>query len=217
VQKEDSARALLDAIERGKASRQVLLRSGIQIRLKSLPPDIRERAARLTRDLPQEEVSLDGLLDQRRSSYHANQTVAARGAAVFEKYCIKCHQVGGKGKTVGPQLDGAASRGLERLIEDVLDPNRNVESAFRSQMIKLKDGGTITGVVVKEQGPVLVIVDELGEEIQIARQQVETRRESQLSPMPSDFAEQIPPDDFNHLLACIFAVGGQEQHPLRFL
>jgi putative heme-binding domain-containing protein len=212
VQKEDSARALLDAIERGKASRQVLLRSGIQIRLKSLPPDIRERAARLTRDLPQEEVSLDGLLDQRRSSYHANQTVAARGAAVFEKYCIKCHQVGGKGKTVGPQLDGAASRGLERLIEDVLDPNRNVESAFRSQMIKLKDGGTITGVVVKEQGPVLVIVDELGEEIQIARQQVETRRESQLSPMPSDFAEQIPADDFNHLLAFLLSAGKNSTH-----
>jgi putative heme-binding domain-containing protein len=212
VQREDTARAMLDAIESGKASRQVLLRSGIQIRLKSLPPDIRARADRLTRDLAHEEASLEGLIDQRRSSFHANQTLAARGATVFEKYCIKCHQVGGKGKTVGPQLDGAASRGLERLIEDVLDPNRNVESAFRSQMIKLKDGGTITGVVVKEQGPVLVIVDELGQEVQVSKQQIEARRESQLSPMPSDFSEQIPPDDFNHLLAFLLSAGKTGTH-----
>jgi putative heme-binding domain-containing protein len=212
VQREDSARAMLDAIESGKASRQVLLRSGIQIRLKSLPTDIRARADRLTRNLSQEEASLEGLLDQRRAAFHADQTVAARGAGVFEKYCIKCHQLGGKGKTVGPQLDGAGSRGLERLIEDVLDPNRNVENAFRSQMIKLKDGGTVTGVVVKEQGSVLVVVDELGQELQVPRQQIEARRESQLSPMPSDFAEQIPPDDFNHLLAFLLSAGKNRTH-----
>jgi len=212
VQREDTARALLDAIEQGKASRQVLLRSGIQIRLKSLPPDIRARADRLTRNLAPEEGSLEGLLDQRRSAFRTNQTLADRGATVFEKYCIKCHQIGGKGKTVGPQLDGVASRGVDRLIEDVLDPNRNVESAFRSQMIKLKNGGTITGVVVKETGPILIIVDELGQEVRVPSQDIEARRESQLSPMPSDFAEQIPPDDFNHLLAFLLSAGKNRTH-----
>ena len=64
---------------------------------------------------------------------------------MFEKYCARCHQIGGRGKTVGPQLDGISNRGLDRLIEDVLDPNRNVESAFRSSMIKLKSGGSDFG------------------------------------------------------------------------
>ena len=39
---------------------------------------------------------------------------------------------------VGPQLDGVGTRGLERLIEDVLDPNRNVDPAFRASHVTLE-------------------------------------------------------------------------------
>ena len=33
---------------------------------------------------------------------------------------------------IAPHLDGIGNRGLERLLEDVLDPNRNVDQLFRA-------------------------------------------------------------------------------------
>ena len=50
----------------------------------------------------------------------------------------------GSGGLVGPQLDGIGNRGLERLVEDVLDPNRNVDRAFRTHLLTLKNGDVIT-------------------------------------------------------------------------
>ena len=44
---------------------------------------------------------------------------------------------GGKGNRIAPQLDGIGSRGLERLLEDTLDPRRIVDQAFRTSVLTL--------------------------------------------------------------------------------
>ena len=59
---------------------------------------------------------------------------------VFLKNCTTCHQMGGQGALIGPQLDGIGNRGLERLVEDILDPSRNVDPAFFATLYVLKDG-----------------------------------------------------------------------------
>jgi putative heme-binding domain-containing protein len=206
LQSEDAARALLDALEQGKGPRQLLLRTGMQSRLRSLSPEIRARAARITEGLEAGEESMEGVIEQRKASFNSAHTSAATGARTFEKFCMNCHQFGGRGKTVGPQLDGIGNRGLERLIEDVLDPNRNVESGFRSRILKLRNGSTLAGMVVADKRDGLVMVGESGEEVRIPRGDIVSERASQLSPMPADFAEQIPAEDFNHLLAFLLAV-----------
>ena len=50
-----------------------------------------------------------------------------KGHEVFTKTCAICHQIGGQGAVIGPQLDGVGARGLDRILEDVIDPNRNVD------------------------------------------------------------------------------------------
>ena len=47
----------------------------------------------------------------------------------------------------------------------------------------------------------LVLADNLGKEVRIPGEQVAERRVAQLSPMPANFAEQIPEKDFHDLLA----------------
>ena len=68
----------------------------------------------------------------------------------------------GKGAKIGPQLDGIGIRGLERLLEDTLDPSRNVDQAFRTTILNLKSGQVVSGLLLKEEGEVLVLADAAG-------------------------------------------------------
>jgi putative heme-binding domain-containing protein len=114
--------------------------------------------------------------------------------------------VAGKGAKVGPQLDGIGGRGLERLLEDVLDPNRNVDQAFRLTEITTVKGQVIPGLLLREEGAVLVLADKEGKEVRIRGKDVEKRTTSQMSPMPANFGEQIPEADFYHLMAYLLSL-----------
>ncbi len=124
-----------------------------------------------------------------------------RGAELFAKNCVVCHSVGGQGARIGPPLDGIGKRGTERLCEDILDPSRNVDAAFRYSILTLENGDVLTGLQRREEGETLVFADSTGKEFAVPRKQIAKRVESQLSLMPANFGDLIPPDDFNHLLA----------------
>ena len=94
---------------------------------------------------------------------------------MFEKHCGACHQLGGEGGRVGPQLDGVGVRGPERLLEDILDPNRNVDQAFRSVTLALENGQVLTGLPLREEGEIAVFADSKGEEIRVAMASIEER------------------------------------------
>jgi putative heme-binding domain-containing protein len=132
---------------------------------------------------------------------------------VFEKNCANCHQLAGKGAKVGPQLDGVGVRGLDRLLEDTLDPNRNVDQAFRLTSLTLKSGQVVEGLLLKEEGAVYVLADKQGKEVRVPRDTVDERATSQLSPMPANFADQIPEADFYHLLAYLLAQRAKAEAP----
>jgi len=120
---------------------------------------------------------------------------------LFQTHCGNCHQIKNQGAKLGPQLDGIGGRGLERLLEDILDPNRNVDQAFRSTVLNLKDGKLVTGLFLRQEGKILVLADDKGKEVRIPEDSVERRSVSPMSPMPGNFAEQIPERDFYHLVA----------------
>src|ERR1700704_3652253 len=68
----------------------------------------------------------------------------ARGKQIFTKNCAICHKLGDEGAKIGPQLDGIGIRGVARVMEDVLDPNRNVDQSFRTTTLVTTNGLTIS-------------------------------------------------------------------------
>jgi putative heme-binding domain-containing protein len=198
----DGASALLDTIAAGKASPRVLQERAAEVKLVALKrPDLAARVKALTAGLPPADEQLAKLLRQRAHDFAKATPDAAAGAKVFEKHCAACHQIAGKGMKVGPQLDGIGVRGLDRLLEDVLDPNRNVDQAFRATTLTLKTGQSLTGLVLREEGAVIVLADAQGKEQRVAAEQVAERAVSLLSPMPANWADQIPENDFHDLMA----------------
>jgi putative heme-binding domain-containing protein len=142
---------------------------------------------------------------ERRSGFAKAKGDATRGAAVFQTMCSVCHQIGQKGTLVGPQLDGIGGRGLDRILEDILDPNRNVDRAFRLSVVTLKDGGVASGLFRREEGAQLVLADFTGKEITVQLANVAKREESDTSLMPPAFGQAIPVNDFNDLLAYLLS------------
>lgn len=156
----------------------------------SLPSDIAQRFA---------DLKPEGPSDSARALVVQSKADAVRKAAidldvgkrVFQERCATCHQLGGQGKVIGPQLDGAIVRTIDRLCEDILWPNRNVDEAFRITNVLLEDGETISGLVLDRTDNSLEIVDQAGKSQRVARGQIEQEKVSKLSLMPGNFEELI--------------------------
>ena len=203
----DGAEALLSAVEAGKASATLLREPGVQIRLNnagiaSLP----RRLDALTNGLPPADAALRRLIDARLERFaSADVPDPSLGRTVFEQHCAACHQVDGLGNRVGPQLDGVGVRGPGRLMEDILHPNLNVDQAFRSTTLALVDGRVLSGLLLSEEGDVLVLADAEGKSQRIPSTEVDDRTTLPVSPMPANFGERIPEDEFDRLIAYLLS------------
>ncbi len=196
------AEKLLRAVAEGKASARLLQDRGVELRLKQAKvPNLAGRLAKLTKGLPAADQRVAQLIAGRRNAFVKTKPDIQAGVRVFEKNCASCHQIANKGAKIGPQLDGIGIRGVDRLLEDILDPNRNVDQAFRSTLLTLGDGKQVSGLLLREEGKVLVMADKEGKEQRIAAADVDRRVVVPLSPMPANFAETINEMEFAHLLA----------------
>jgi putative heme-binding domain-containing protein len=196
------AESLLDAVRAGKASARLLQERAVEVKLRQAKiPDLDRRLASLTKGLPSADQRLQELLNQRRSFFSKTKPDVALGAKMFDKHCAACHQIANKGNKLGPHLDGIGLRGVERLLEDILDPHRNVDQAFRTTTLTLANGQSVSGLFLREDGTVLIIADAQGKEVRVAKNTVDQRTITPLSPMPANFAEAMSDVELVHLLA----------------
>jgi len=174
-------------------------------------PNTAARIDKLTHGLSAPNDALQKLVERRQRKFDPAKSRASEGANIFQQNCAVCHQVDGNGGLVGPQLDGIGNRGLERLCEDVIDPNRNVDPAFRSTLIVLKDGDVQSGLFRREEGETIILAESTGKEISIPKNQVSERRQSENSLMPENFGELLTDEQFNNLLAFLLSKRAKNQ------
>jgi putative heme-binding domain-containing protein len=202
---------LLQAIEAGKASPRLLQDRAIELRLQQVKvANVKARLAKLTQGLPAGDQKTQELITKRRDAFTSFQGDPLMGQKIFQKHCANCHQIATQGAKIGPQLDGIGNRGLERLLEDVLDPNRNVDQAFRTTVITTKAGKIESGLFLREEGNVVILADAQGKDVRIEKAQIEERSFSPLSPMPSNIAELISEPEFHHLMAYLLSQRGKQ-------
>ena len=203
----DGADAFLKAIEQGDASPRILQMASARGRLQRAdPPGWQARFEKLTQDLQPMDEARGKLIAARMDAFRAASAAdPAEGRRVFDANCAACHQIEGKGGLVGPQLTGIGVRGVERLCEDVLDPNRNVDRAFRQTVVVLKDGDVQSGLFRREEGDLLVFADGTGKEFSLKKADVAERKENDLSLMPENLGETLPAAQFSQLLAYLLS------------
>ncbi len=192
---------LLTTIKAGEAPARLLQEAAVLEKLKAAKvKDLDTKIKELTKGLPAPEKRIDDLLKARVAGYSKAKTDMAKGQMVFKNTCAACHQMNSEGGKVGPQLDGVGIRGLDRLVEDTLDPSRNVDHIFRQTRLDLVDGSLVLGLLLREDGGNYIMANDQGKEVPIRKVDVEKRTTNNLSAMPANIDTTIPEADYYHLI-----------------
>jgi len=157
---------------------------------------IRDRAAR----------AFDGAISPDRAKVIADYAgVKAdgdrdRGKAVFARVCAACHKLGEVGNVVGPDLAALANRTPAYLMQEILDPNRNLDSRYVEYRAQLKDGRTVTGLLAAETATTVILRGQQRKEETLLRSDIEELRGSGKSLMPEGIEKDVSKKDMADLL-----------------
>jgi len=129
-----------------------------------------------------------------------------RGREVFARHCANCHRTAAPGaepigQVVGPDLAEAADRPIERLLLDVVEPNRSVEGRYEATVVVTDEGVVLEGILAANTPDSIVLIRPGGERTQLPRERIESVRGTGRSLMPEGFGRAIPAADFADLLA----------------
>jgi putative membrane-bound dehydrogenase-like protein len=203
--REDRLKALLDALEHKQILSFEIDAARRQRLLQHKNAGIRERATRL----------LAGAINSDRQkvidAYQSVITVngdSRRGLEIFKKTCASCHQLGGIGHAVGPDLASVGDKSPQGLLTAILDPNRSVEARYINYVAVSKNGLTMTGVLSSETGNSVTLLGADGKQQVILRTDLEDLVSSNKSVMPEGLEKDLRPQDLADLIAFIRSSGG---------
>jgi putative heme-binding domain-containing protein len=130
---------------------------------------------------------------------------AERGRKAFSNgrvACATCHRIGNEGGQIGPDLTriGAIRAGRD-IVESIVFPSSTIAQGYESYIVTTKDGRSVTGVITRRAGDVLVLRDSSGAELRLQKAQVEAMSRSTISLMPEGLDKAMTRDEFRDLLA----------------
>lgn len=116
--------------------------------------------------------------------------------------CSQCHTFDGQGGEIGPELtEEAGVRTLQYIIESILLPSEKIASGYEPILVLTKDGKRLDGVLRNEDDTSITLVTREGEEITIAKADIDRRDDDQPSIMPDNFGELLSVDQLHDILA----------------
>jgi len=166
---------------RSEASRALLDRSNLR-------PVKQENASQLLQ-------AIDGL--QGTASAESGRRVFFHTGSIS---CSQCHRYDGRGGVVGPDLTLIARQGTrERILQSIVEPNRDVAPQYYATLLELEDGETFAGILLRSAG-YEIYRNTLGEEVTFQKTQIAARKQLNSSLMPHGLADQMTLEEMRDLL-----------------
>jgi putative heme-binding domain-containing protein len=124
-----------------------------------------------------------------------------RGAKAFDGVCAGCHRFAGRGADIGPNLETIRGWNREKLLLNILDPNREVAANYIAYVVELKDGGSLSGMISEETAGSIKLRRVGAPEESILRQNIAKLTSSAVSLMPEGLESSIPPQAMADLIS----------------
>jgi putative heme-binding domain-containing protein len=116
---------------------------------------------------------------------------AGRGQEVFRRICAACHQAGGVGHPIGPNLATTRNRGPDAILANVLAPNQEVNPQYVNYIVLTRDGRQLTGMISAETATSVTLTRAENQSDTVLRIDIEELRATGASLMPEGFESQI--------------------------
>jgi putative heme-binding domain-containing protein len=128
---------------------------------------------------------------------------APHGKKIYEERCLSCHRLGGEGYALGPDLVTVKNTGKEKILVNVLDPNREVRPEFMSYAVEMKDDESLLGLISSETAGAVTLRQAYGKEDVIQRANIRKIQSQGRSLMPEGLEAGLIPQDLADLLEYI--------------
>jgi putative heme-binding domain-containing protein len=125
------------------------------------------------------------------------------GRKIYQERCISCHRLAGEGYALGPDLVTVKNTGKEKMLVNILDPNREVRPEFVNYVVETKDDESYIGLVVSETGTTVTLRQAFGKEYVIPRKNVRKMQNQGQSLMPEGIEAGLTPQDLADLLTYV--------------
>ena len=116
---------------------------------------------------------------------------------------MSCHRAGSEGHLLGPDLNTVKAAGKEKLLESILDPNREVLPQYVAQMIETKAGDSLVGLIAYENAAAITLREAFGKESVVPRTTIQKIQSQKQSIMPEGLEAGMTPQDMADLLEFI--------------
>jgi len=122
------------------------------------------------------------------------------GRLLYQRICASCHRLFGEGEMVGPDLTGSDRANLDYILENILAPDAIVGRDYQMSVLLLDDGRVVSGLVTRETDTALT-VRTINDSVVIPLAEIEDRRLSELSLMPSGLIDPLTTEETRDLIA----------------
>ena len=112
------------------------------------------------------------------------------GATHFKKLCAQCHLPDGQSVALAPKLTGSGAKGIEYVVENILDPNAVIGRDYQARVIVTTEGRVITGLIERESDTSLTIRT-LTNSVTIAKSEIDESKISENSFMPEGLLKPL--------------------------
>ncbi len=110
--------------------------------------------------------------------------VASRGKTLYQQLCVSCHKLGSEGHALGPDLVTMKSMGREKILVNILDPNREVAPQYYGYSIDAKDGENHSGLIANEDAQNVTLKAAFGATTAVPRSAIAAMKSTGMSIMP---------------------------------
>jgi len=126
--------------------------------------------------------------------------IKERGRPTFVARCAGCHQLDGVGQALGPDLVGVKTKGKDKTLLAILEPNAEVPSQYATCVVQTAEGDNLVGVKSDENVSSVTLRQPRGESVVCPRLNLRNLQTQTWSLMPEGLEQGLTTQDMADLL-----------------